>query len=190
MNAPTQQEALGSDNQIPDEVEIFLIAALSVDGYIAHEADEIAMWTSKEDKQRFIKLTKDAGIMIMGATTFNTLPKPLKGRHHVIYSRTQKYEDRWPDDSVETTDSAPAELIAALRAKGYKKIAICGGKSIYSLFLQSGLVTKLYLTFEPIVFGSGIKLCDGDILGDLKLRLDKTETTPSGTLFLDYSVIR
>ena len=40
-------------------------------------------------------------------------------------------------------------------------MAICGGSSVYGLFLKEGLVDELFLTVEPILFGSGIPLASG-----------------------------
>jgi len=180
--------------------EVFLIAAITTDGFIARSKDEFASWTSKEDKARFVALTKEAGVMIMGATTFKTFPKPLKDRHHIVYSRSDMFEEKWPDGNVETTSPPPHEIIDSLAKRGYSKIAICGGSSIYSLFMNSGLVTKLYLTIEPIIFGDGIKLFNEkvDISDDesvqasnhvgIKLKLESCEKTEGGTLFLTYSI--
>ena len=56
-------------------IKVFIIAAISADGFIAKDTNHPAMWTSKADKKRFIELTKRAGVVIMGATTFKTLEK-------------------------------------------------------------------------------------------------------------------
>lgn len=168
--------------------EVFIIAALSADGFIARNSTEIANWTSKEDKARFVALTKEAGVIVMGGNTFRTFKKPLKDRLHIIYSRTEKFEEKWPDGNVETTNLEPTELINSLAKRGYTKIAICGGREIYSKFLSAGVVTKIYLTIEPIVFGSGLTLFNETPLESKHLILDRTEHRASGTIFLDYSV--
>ncbi len=180
--------------------EVFIVAAQTIDGFIARNKTEFTNWTSKEDKRRLVSLTKEAGVMVMGATTFRTFPKPLKGRHHVIYSRTERFEDSWkswdpqnmhqPDTegTVETTTLPPRELIAQLAERGYTKIAICGGESIYTAFLEAGIVTHMYLTIEPIQFGNGIQLFSPttDLQKDIRWKLIKSETTENGTVFLDY----
>ncbi|MFM2383838.1 MAG: dihydrofolate reductase FolA [Candidatus Parcubacteria bacterium] len=168
--------------------EVFIVAATTIDGFIARNKTEFANWTSPEDKKRFVTLTKEAGIMVMGATTFRTFPKPLPGRHHVIYSRTERFEDKWPDGNVETTTLEPAKLIEELARRGYTKIAICGGESIYTAFLEAGVVTHMYLTIEPIQFGNGIRLLSptNESQKDIQWKLLKSETTENGTVFLDY----
>ena len=44
-----------------------------------------------------------------------------------------------------------------------------GGASVYTQFMQAGLVDELFLTVEPIVFGSGIKLFSETVLAKMQL---------------------
>jgi dihydrofolate reductase len=163
----------------------FIISALTTDGYIAKNATHPALWTSKADKKRFVEITKRAGVVVMGLNTFNTLGgKPLKDRLNIIYSPTPLP----PMENVETTTLAPEELLKSLEARGIKEVAICGGSTIYSMFMKTGLVNKLYLTVEPVIFGDGMRLFKDDM--DFKLKLIKSEITEEGTLMLDYDVLK
>lgn len=163
----------------------FIIAALTADGYIGRDSAHAAMWTGKEDKKRFIEFTKRAGVVVMGQNTWMTLGgRPLKDRAHVIYSPTPI--ENLPA-GVEVTTQSPADLLNDLEKRGFKEVAICGGSQIYTMFMKSGLVTKLYLTIEPIVFGSGIKLFKEDL--EFKLKLTNCVKTESGALLLDYDVL-
>ena len=84
-------------------MKCFIIAAVTADGYIAeNDAHSPFGWTSKEDKHRFIELTKEAGVVIMGSKTYATIGKPLKERLNIIYSRSKAYE------GAETTQKSPA----------------------------------------------------------------------------------
>lgn len=172
-------------------MEIFIIAAQTADGFIARDANHSATWTSKEDKRRFVQLTKDAGVVVMGSTTFKTLPKPLKERLNVVYSNSLKGEDlnTDPERKCIVTNKKPVDLVEELARLGYTKIAICGGSKIYSLFIESGLVNKLYLTVEPLLFGDGISVFKRSLPTDMQLRLDKSELTEQGTVFLDYTIL-
>ncbi|NDE68363.1 dihydrofolate reductase, partial [bacterium] len=70
----------------------FIIAALTADGFIARDAGHSPFnWTSKEDKARFIHLTKEAGVVVLGSATFATFPKPLKDRRNIVYTRSKTY---------------------------------------------------------------------------------------------------
>lgn len=188
----TTQHIPNQHTSSPSDItpEVFIVAALTADGYIARSTHEFANWTSAADKKRFVALTKEAGVMILGSTTFKTFPKPLPHRHHVVYSRTERFEDKWPDDTVETTTEEPAHVIKQLTDTGFKKIAICGGSSIYTQFLASGVITHLYLTIEPVIFGDGIRLFNNMFQEHFTLTLLRSETTEQGTVFLDYLVTK
>jgi len=166
---------------------VFIIAALSADGYIAKDPKTPSTtWTSAEDKKRFVEISKRAGVCVMGLVTWQTFGgQPLKGRLNIVYS-----PDPIPNlpEGVETTTKPPAELLAELAARGFKEIAVCGGSTIYTMFMRAGMVDKLYLTVEPVVFGDGVKLFREQL--DFRLKLEKLEKTEDGTLLLDYSVIK
>jgi dihydrofolate reductase len=165
-------------------MQTFIIAAQSLDGFIAKNKEQSSMsWNSKEDKMRFVELTKRAGVVVMGSATYETFLKPLKDRRTIVYSRSKKH---YP--GVEVTNEAPTDLIARLQNEGVKEIAICGGSQIYTLFMKSGLIESIYLTIEPIFFGSGISLFTEPI--NQKLSLVSCEKTEHNTLLLEYKVAK
>ncbi len=163
----------------------FIIAALSADGYIAkNPTAPSTVWTSKEDKKRFVELTKKAGVVVMGQNTWNTLGgKALKDRLNIVYSPTPLPAT----ERLEVTEKSPADLLKDLESRGHKEVAICGGSQIYTMFMKSGLVTKLFLTIEPVIFGSGIRLFKEDM--DFKLKLVESIKTENGTLLQEYDVL-
>lgn len=164
-------------------MKTFIISALTTDGYIAKNQAHAAMWTSKEDKKRFVELTKKAGVIVMGLNTWQTLGKPLKNRLNIVYSPTPLP----PVPGMETTTKDPSELLQELESRGFREVAICGGSTIYTMFMKTGLVNKLYLTIEPILFGDGMRLFNKDL--DCKLKLLSCEKTEGGTLLLEYEII-
>src|SRR5689334_19489130 len=106
-------------------MKTFIIAAVSADGYIAKDAHHSPMfWTSKADKKRFVELTKQAGVVVMGSSTYITLSKPLKERVNIVYSKSKTFE------GVEMTQDSPKDLLNKLEARGFKEVAICGGSNI------------------------------------------------------------
>ncbi|MDE1940794.1 MAG: dihydrofolate reductase [Patescibacteria group bacterium] len=161
-------------------MKCFIIAALTADGYIAKDERHPAFWSSKEDKKRFVELTKRAGVVVMGSTTFATLPRPLKERVNIVYSRTKTFE------GAESTEKEPKALLADLEIRGFKEVAICGGAQVYTMFMKAGVVDQLYLTVEPLVFGSGVRLFNDDMLYQLKLM--NSSVTENGSVMLEYAV--
>jgi dihydrofolate reductase len=162
-------------------MKVFIIAALTADGFIARDEKHSAYWTSKADKKRFVELTKEAGVVVMGSTTYATLPRPLKDRVNIVYSRSKTYE------GAETTQLGPRELIKELEARGFKSVAICGGSHIYTMFMKAGVVDTLYLTIEPHLFGKGITLFNEELNYHLELK-NVLQSESTGTLLLEYRV--
>src|SRR6185436_19967096 len=109
-------------------MKTFIIAAVTADGYIAKDSQHSPFnWTGKADKKRFIELTKKAGVVVMGSTTYKTIGQPLKDRLNIIYSRSQTFP------GTESTQDQPKDLIKKLEDRGCKEVAICGRSHIYSM---------------------------------------------------------
>lgn len=49
----------------------------------------------------------------------------------------------------------PADIVAALAAKGFRRILVEGGASTQSAFLSAGVLDRFHLAIAPIVIGSG-----------------------------------
>lgn len=166
-------------------MKVFLIAALTADGFIGRDSNHLSNWTSPEDKKRFISLTKEAGVIVMGARTFSTIGRALPGRRTIVYT---SHPDAMTAEGVETTSEPPATLVARLKKEGVKGIAICGGASIYSLFMQADVVDECYLTIEPIMFGKGVPLFGAPL--ERQLALIEVSQPNDHTVFLQYRVCR
>lgn len=184
-------------------METFIIAALSTDGFIAQHASQASTdWTSPEDQLFFQEKTKGAGVVVMGRTTFETIKKPLPDRLNIVYTsqnrqdflanqgleEKQGLEDNGQSlENLQVTGLEPRLLIEQLREQGFNQAAICGGSSIYTQFMQSGLVNKLYLTMEPVMFGAGIKLFKQPVSRTLNLS-SYQQLNPQKTMLLEYEV--
>jgi dihydrofolate reductase len=172
-------------------MHVFLIAAITQDGYISRQKTESAVWSSKEDKQFFHARTKQAGLLIMGGTTYQTIGRPLPGRTTIIYTNHPEnfpesidLANMSPDTSLYTTKLPLPELIKNLSEKNYPELAVCGGTSIYTQFMKSGLVDTLYLTRETnITFEQGMPLFSEPI--SLPAPISTTNLSPS-TILEEY----
>jgi len=72
-------------------MKIILIAAMTLNGMIAQTRDQNSLeWTSKEDTAFFIEKTKEAGVVVMGQKTFETIGKPLKGRRLIVLTQDEE----------------------------------------------------------------------------------------------------
>lgn len=177
----------------------FIIAATTADGFIARAKDESSFtWTSREDKQWFRDKTKQAQCAIFGRTTFETFNRPLPNRLNLVYSRSK------PDEFAQKTDQelaearqnnetqlyytqlSPEEVIQKLGRAGYSQLAVSGGSSVYTQFMKAGVVKKLFLTAEPVLFGTGITLFSEEV--PAQLRLVATHELSDQSMVFEYTV--
>lgn len=141
-------------------MEIILLAAVSLDGKMARHAAHLSDWTSPEDKKLFSGETRRAGVILLGHHTYRTLARPLRGRLHIVLTRTPGAETTIPG-VVEFTAAPPAAIVADLAARGYTRAVLAGGAQVNALFLAADLVDEIWLTVEPLIFGRGIALFEG-----------------------------
>ncbi|QTH80474.1 putative dihydrofolate reductase [Pseudomonas phage pPa_SNUABM_DT01] len=69
-------------------VKVSLIYAQNEDGAIGLKGSHPMPWHFPEDMQRFAALTKGKA-MVMGSSTFDSLPRILPGRFHYVMTRSQ-----------------------------------------------------------------------------------------------------
>jgi dihydrofolate reductase len=101
-------------------------------------------WSSPADMRHFASRTKHSTVL-MGRKTFDSLPKLLEFRHHVVLSR-----DPWPNSKEVTfvTGTEGAQTACARRAGN---VWVIGGAEIYKQFLplcQSIVVTHIPQSFD------------------------------------------
>lgn len=151
-------------------MEVFIISALTADGFIAKDETQVSTdWTSKEDAQFFRDKTRQAGVIVMGSKTFATIGQPLPNRLNVVYSSHPENFAQFDQSQLMVTSLDPVSLVNELESKGFNSMAVCGGSSIYTMFMNSGLVTRLFLTTEPVLFGTGVSLFNDKVAQNLQL---------------------
>ncbi|NHZ85648.1 MAG: hypothetical protein GWP19_07190 [Planctomycetia bacterium] len=115
-------------------MDIILIAAITLDGYIARNSNEVISWS--KDLSLFKKQTMGYPV-IMGSNTEKTLAVELKGREQIV---------------VHINDN-PKKILDELNTE---KCFIIGGGRTYTKFAP--FLTHLYITPHPIIFRKGIPL--------------------------------
>ena len=118
--------------------EIILIYARAANGTIGK--DGALPWHIPADLKHFKALTLgEAGVgkpMIMGRKTFESFPKPLPGRRHIVLTR----DHSWQAGGAEVAH----DVESALALAGDGEVAVIGGAQIYARFLP--LARKVELT--------------------------------------------
>ena len=128
---------------------VILIAAVTVDGYIARHNLEITNWSQD------LKLFKDQTMgcpVIMGSNTFKTLPNELAGRENIVVSRKDN----------------PSQVLSNIKSE---KCFVIGGGKTYFRFLE--YTTDVFITPDPYVFGSGVPLFSGENIPEVRLDFER-----------------
>tara|TARA_R110002051_G_scaffold217302_3_gene281304 strand:+ start:4957 stop:5460 length:504 start_codon:yes stop_codon:yes gene_type:complete len=116
---------------------IILIAAAAENNALGKNNE--LLWHLPDDFKRFKTLTT-AHPMIMGRKTFESFPKPLPNRVHIIITRDKEYKVNFDNCYVVHT----LEDALKLSNTDTNKVYIIGGGEIYALALKTA--TKIELT--------------------------------------------
>jgi dihydrofolate reductase len=165
-------------------IPVTLIMAITADGKIAKDKNQLANWTSKEDKQLFVETSKEFGVIMMGENTFKTFPKPLPGRLNLVFSY-KGGEDI--DGLLKWVQGEPEQVLLDLEKMGYKKALLGGGAFLNTIFLKKKLISEIIISIEPKLFGSGISLFNEEIEHNLELK--ECRQLNKNTVMLKYKVI-
>jgi dihydrofolate reductase len=113
--------------------EITLVVARAANGTIGR--DGTLPWHIPADLRRFKALTMGHP-MIMGRKTFESLPRLLPGRRHIVLTR----DGAWHVPGAEVAQ----DVDEALALAGDGPVSVIGGAQIYRLFLP--LANRIELT--------------------------------------------
>jgi dihydrofolate reductase len=167
-------------------MKLILIMALTADGKIGRTSTHFPDWTEPADKKLFMSISKDAGVIIMGSRTFDTLGKPLPGRKHVVM--TQDKDRRSSSENLMFTRKKPADILSDLDAEGYDTVILAGGAQINYLFAKENLIDEVLLTYSPKLFGTGLSLFSDSVHMDLELL--EHRRIGENTLQVKYRVLK
>ena len=171
-----------------------LIAAQSLDGFIAKHTGPGTAFTSPEDKAHFRAALGGCDVGVFGGETYRVsreaIRAPAAGRHlRVVLTRSpERYAAEAVPGALEFTRATPAALADELRARGFRHCAVLGGAQVHSLFLAAGLIDEIWLTIEPLLFGGGTPLLAQST--EIRLELLRVEHLSPHTLLAKYRVVR
>jgi dihydrofolate reductase len=167
-------------------MKTILLMAMTLDGRVARTMTHFPDWTEKEDKALFAKISKRAGVVIMGSRTFDTLGKPLPGRKNIVMTRQRIRKSEW--DNLVFTDRTAKEILSGLEKEGFSETVLAGGTIINTLFAEAQLIDEVMVTVSPLIFGSGLSLFENHI--SMQMALLGLRKVGNNTVFLHYKVIK
>ena len=165
--------------------------AMSLDGYIAGPNGEYD-WIVMDPDIDFTEMQSAFDTFLIGRKTFEAMAKmgggarSSPGIQNIVLSRTLK-----PGDYPHVTIQSDAErVVAELRAKPGKDIAIFGGGELFRSLLEAGLVDRIEVSLIPVLLGGGIPLLPPPARrAKLKLRKQRVYEK-TGTIGLEYDIVR
>lgn len=123
--------------------QIILIAAAAENNALGKDND--LLWHLPDDFKRFKKLTTGHKI-IMGRKTFESFPKPLPNREHIIITRDKNYKVEFESCQIVHSLEEALQLV-----KNDPISYIIGGGEIYRQgeeFATKIELTRVYASFE------------------------------------------
>ncbi|MEH0021822.1 MAG: dihydrofolate reductase family protein [Desulfobacter sp.] len=165
-------------------MDVILLMATTLDGMIARDSNQFVDWTGKADKKYFVDVTRDAGVMIMGSKTYDTIGRPLPGRLNIVMTRDKTRESR--DENLVFTDQDPGDILKDLEQKEYDKVALIGGAVVNTMFAKANLITEVHITLVPKLFGKGLSLFSDEL--DTALEFKTCREIDKGHILLIYEV--
>ena len=136
-----------------------LIMAVSRDGFVCRDENDVMSWTGPSDKAAFQLLTSAYPVMGAGSNTFELMKgKTFKGRELVRISRR----------------GYPAQLgyftsTLSLFSMGYRPKCLIGGQTVALAALKADYISDIYLCWSDRKLFSGVQLDERLLHGPMKL---------------------
>ncbi|WP_412070360.1 dihydrofolate reductase family protein [Rubrivirga sp. IMCC43871] len=170
---------------------VYYVAA-SLDGFIAHPDGSFDgfEWDDEVVADFFAEL-EGFGTVLMGRKTYDVglaagTTSPYPAMRQVVFSRTMAAS---PDDAVELARGDLAAFVRDLKAQADAPVWLCGGGDVAGTLARAGLIDRLVVKLNPVVFGAGIPLVAPGA-GLTSLTLTETQVYDCGIVVLRYEVGR
>lgn len=148
------------------------IAAIAKNKVIGVDGD--LPWDLPED-MKFFREKTSGHIIVMGRKTFESFPKPLKNRLHVVITRQEGYQVPEGVMVFSTIDEA-LSFCEGKTSEWGDEVFIIGGGEIYKQTLNRA--DQLYLTLIEKEFEGDAKYPDFEETFELSEKDDRTEPIP------------
>ncbi len=173
--------------------KIVYYVAISLDGYIAAEDEDISGFVHQGDGvKRYLMDLQAFDTVIMGRKTyefgykFGLKAGQLAYPHmkHYIFSNNLSFEEADEDMHVCSLD---IERIKELKQQKGTDIYLCGGGVFAAWLLEHEQIDLLKIKLNPLILGSGIRLF-ADLRKSYQLEWVKTKSYEEGLQIITYEI--
>ena len=176
-------------------MKIAVVLVTSLDGKITRESEGPSHWASPEDQSHYFSLIKESALVVMGRRTYESAKSFIQRRltpqtlRIVLTTSPEQFQSDQVSGQIEFSNESAEQLVTRLEHKGYTEMVVVGGSHVNSLFLNAGLVTDIWMTVEPYIFGAGINMLAQSLTAKAQMKLENVKKlNEQGTLLLHYSV--
>jgi dihydrofolate reductase len=164
----------------------------SLDGFIARPNGDLDFLPiDGGEPHGYNEFFASVDALVIGRNTFETVlafPEWPYGKKRVIVLSSKTLDfSKIPNAVVEQMSGSPAEIVAALEARGIQHIYVDGGVTIQQFF-RAGLIQRIIITRVPVLIGEGIPLF-GNLPHDIRLQHIETTVYKSGLVKSEYKVV-
>ena len=166
------------------------IVVMSLDGCLTRHEEPGTGFASTADHAFFQTALRTFDCSLLGRKTYEA------GRESILRardgSRLQMVLTSTPDrfvtearaDHLEFRNAATADVVRELAGRGRTRCALLGGARLYEEACARRLLDELWVTIEPAVFGTGIRMFGSPV--DFHFELKDFERLESDTVLLKY----
>ncbi|CAN5442610.1 dihydrofolate reductase family protein [soil metagenome] len=169
--------------------EVILYIAMSLDGYIAKDENNIdflSIVESPGEDYGYVSFQKEVDTVIWGRKTYDIVQSfgvdfPHKDKRVIVLSRTKTGKD----EHVEFYNGYIKDLINELQRQPGKNIYCDGGGDVVYELLKYALIDKMIISVIPHLVGNGVRLFK-EGRPEQQLKFLRCITFPSGLVQLWY----
>jgi dihydrofolate reductase len=165
--------------------------ASTLDGFIAHEDHTIGGFVAEGEhvSDYLDSLKNDYDAVLMGRRTYEFgfqfgVTNPYPWMKQYVVSRSMGSS---PDANVELVSENIIDFVRELKEGVGKDIYLCGGAELATGLLAGGLIDKIILKLNPVLFGSGVPLFS-EAMKQTDLELTGSRVYGNGVILLNYRV--
>lgn len=167
------------------------IAVMSLDGCLTRHGHPGTGFASPADHEFFQAALRTFDCSIAGRLTYEAGRDAILRRREehrlqmVLTSTPHRFAGEARPEHLEFRNADTVSVVEELGRRGRSRCALLGGARLYTEACARGLLDELWITVEPVAFGSGARMFEGEL--DARFDLRGAERLSGGAMLLKYA---